>query len=199
VTRAAPLRRLGGDRRGATAIEFGFVAPVMLVLMMGAGDLAYQVYVQAILDGAIQKAARDSAIQGGADQTAVIDNRVLTQVRTIAGSATIAARRTSYTKFGDVKPEPFTDENANGVRDPGECFTDINGNRSWDQDPGGEGQGGANDVTRYRLTITYKQPFAVMRIFGANAATKALTSETLLKNQPYASQAAAGTPATVCT
>ncbi|NHX22295.1 pilus assembly protein, partial [Escherichia coli] len=32
---ARPARRLARDRRGATAIEFGLIAPVMLLTMMG--------------------------------------------------------------------------------------------------------------------------------------------------------------------
>ena len=60
------LRRLGRDRRGVTIVEFAMVAPVLSLLMMGLGDMLYQMYVKEMLTGSVQKAARDSGIQGGA-------------------------------------------------------------------------------------------------------------------------------------
>lgn len=191
------LRRLRSDRRGVTAIEFAIVAPVMAIVIMGLGDLAYQVYAQAILDGALQKAGRDSAIQGGAENTSAIDARVLDQIRLISPHAEIyKVERKNYDTFGTVKPEPFVDDNGNGKRDAGECYTDVNGNKNWDIDPGVEGQGGANDVTKYSMTIRYPQPFPVMGMFGLSG-TNDISSQTLLKNQPYATQTTT-TAATVC-
>jgi Flp pilus assembly pilin Flp len=67
----AALRSLRRDKRGATIVEFALVSPVMILMMMGLGDMGYQVYAQSILNGAMQKAARDSAIQGGANDVTV--------------------------------------------------------------------------------------------------------------------------------
>ena len=55
-----PLHPLVGDRRGVTAIEFGIVAPVLCLMILGLSDLAYQSYTQSMLEGAVQKAARDA-------------------------------------------------------------------------------------------------------------------------------------------
>lgn len=191
------LPRLTRDARGVTAIEFAIVAPVMMILLMGISDLAYQVYAQSILNGAMQKAARDSAIQGGGDNTATIDAKVTAMVKNIAANATITFSRKNYDSFSVIKPEPFVDSNGNGVRNPGECFTDINGNGSWDADPGVAGQGGANDVTVYTATVTYPHLFPVTGLFGWPS-TQTITAATLLKNQPYATQTTT-TPATICT
>ena len=90
---------------------------------------------------------------------------------------------------GAVGPEPFEDTNGNNQRDPGECYRDINGNGSWDAEPGTTGQGGANDVTLYRIRITYPRIFPVAPLIGASP-YQTVTAETLLKNQPYATQAA---------
>jgi Flp pilus assembly protein TadG len=187
------LRR---DRRGATIIEFALILPVMLVLIMGLGELAYQAYIQSILSGAVQKAGRDSSLQGGALQTAAIDLAVMNVVWAAAGRATYSSVRKSYAQFGYIAPEPFTDTNHNGVRDPGECFSDINGNGSWDADPGASGQGGANDVTVYTMTIAYPRIFPTALIGWSGTAT--LSATTVLKNQPYATQTA-GTVKTLCT
>lgn len=192
-------RRLTRDRRGATIIEFAMVAPVMLLLMMGLGDLLFQVYAQAVLTGAVQKAARDSGIQ--AADSATIDSAVITMLRPLvnnltancaanAGASTWCSTRKSYDSFSQVPPEPLVDTNNNGIRDPGECFIDQNGNGVWDVDRGTTGQGGASAVALYTMTITYPRLFPVAGLFGW-ASTQTISSSLVLKNQPYASQAAA--------
>jgi Flp pilus assembly protein TadG len=192
------LPALARDRRGATVIEFALILPVMLVLMMGMMEIAYQAYVQSVITGAVQKAGRDSGIQGATPAT--IDAKVLSQVRAVAPSAAFVAgspTRLSYTNFSQVAPEPFVDTNGNGVRDAGECYTDINGNGQWDADAGRSGQGGANDVTVYTAQVTYNRLFPVVKLLGW-AGTATLSATTTLMNQPYASQNVPS-PATICT
>ncbi|HSI19604.1 MAG TPA: TadE family protein, partial [Sphingomonas sp.] len=138
--------RLRQDERGATIVEFAIIAPVMALMMMGLGDLVYQMYAQSVLNGAVQKAARDSGIEGGANTTAAIDGVVQTIVRSVAPAATFVSSRKNYDSFAEAAPEPFVDTNGNGVRNAGECFTDENGNGTWDADPGATGQGGASAV-----------------------------------------------------
>lgn len=200
------LRRLGRDRQGATLVEFAITAPVMILSLMALGDLLYQVYAQSILDGALQKAGRDSGIQGGSAQAAAIDAVVLGQVTKVMKtltpdcSATPAAQtycttRQNFSNFSSVAPEPFTDTNNNGKYDKGECYTDVNGNGVWDAD-GASGQGGASDVTQYTMSVTYRRLFPMAGLMGASS-TNTITSQTLLKNQPYATQTVA-TPTTRC-
>jgi hypothetical protein len=191
------LDRLRADKRGNTIIEFAIVAPVMMMLIMGLGDLLHQIYAQSILDGAIQKAARDSAIQGGANQTSTIDARVVSSVGDIVPGYTYTSSRKFYTSFALVKPETFNDADGDGVRDPGECFDDVNGNGVWDADPGRTGQGGANDVTKYAIAITYPRLFPVAQLLGFSA-TQTIRAQTLLKNQPYATQTVPTVPS-ICT
>lgn len=187
--------RLKDDSRGATIVEFAIVSPVMLLMLMGLGDMLYQQYAQSILNGAVQKAARDSTIE--AASTATIDGRVQTMIQTISRNAVLSATRTSYDNFTEVAPEPFTDSNGNGIRDPGECYTDENGNNQWDADPGTSGQGGASDVTLYTVTVTYPRLFPVAGLLGWSS-TQTISAKTLLKNQPYAAQTTA-TNTTICT
>lgn len=202
------MKRLYGERRGATLIEFAIVSPVMLLIMMGLGDALYQEYAQSILSGAVQKAARDSGIEGGAANAATIDAKVIAMVSSLmktptnncatpALAGTWCSTRKSYNSFSEVgTPEPFIDTNKNGVRDPGECFTDENNNGTWDADPSTTGQGGASATTLYTVSITYPRIFPVAGLFKWPT-TQTITSTTLLKNQPYASQS--NTEPTVCT
>jgi len=193
MTRAS-LRQ---DTSGASLVEFALVIPTFLLLVMGICDIAYQAYVQAVLTGAVQKAGRDGTVQNAS--TSSVDNAVLSQIRATAPQAAFASGypiRKSYSQFGDVGPEPFVDLNANGSHDAGECFTDVNDNGSWDQDPGGNGQGGANDVVVYTVSITYPRLFPLQAIMGW-AANGTLSATTMLKNQPYSAQVAKTYP-TVC-
>lgn len=180
-------QRLGADRRGVTLVEFAFVAPVLLMLIMGLGDLAYQAYVQSVLTGAIQKAGRDSGLETS-DPTA-IDDAVEAAVLQVAHKATFvpAPTRESFSQFSDIGPEPFTDSNGNGVHDATECFTDVNGNGTWDADPGSTGQGGASDVTVYTVSVKYPRLFPVATWIGWGK-TVSLSAKTILKNQPYKAQ-----------
>lgn len=204
----ASAKRLIGNRRGAALIEFALLAPVMLLIMMGLGDLLYQLYAQSILSGAVQKAARDSGIEGGAATTATIDAKVIAMVANIMKAptnncvttttpGTWCSTRKYYDSFSEVgTPEPFTDTNKNGIRDPGECFTDENNNGVWDSDPSTSGQGGASAATLYTMSVTYPRIFPVAALFKWPT-TQTISFTTLLKNQPYASQS--NTDPSVCT
>lgn len=198
---ARAVRRFHRDRRGVAAIEFGIAAPIICMFMMGMGDLLYNTYANSILLGAVQKAGRDATLQANATTGAVttIDATVMGLVRKVVPAATYVSTRESYSSFSNVdKPEPFQDKAGGtaGVYDAGiDCFTDINGNGSWDADGGKAGVGGANDVAQYKITVTYPRIFPVAKMLGFPADVT-LQAETLLKNQPYAGQTI--TSATVC-
>ena len=202
------LRALLRDRRGVTIVEFGFVAPVMCMLIMGLGDLLLQVYAQSLLNGEVQKAARDSGIEGGAASTATIDGKVVARLAPIikgltqgcgatGTTATWCSTRRSYDSFTSVAPEPFTDANSDGIRQTGECYTDVNGNGAWDADPGTTGQGGASAATQYTMTIRYPHIFPVVGLLGFPS-MQTISATTTLKNQPYATQTTI-TSSVICT
>jgi Flp pilus assembly protein TadG len=184
VTRLRSLRR---DRRGATIIEFAIILPVLMMMLMGLFDLMFQFYAQSILTGAVQKAARDSAIEGGADSTAAIDAKVLDRMRALVTVTDHDSQRRSYKSFASIKPEVFYDNNDNNRFDAGDCFDDINANGEWDVDPGATGQGGADDVTVYTFSVSYDRVFPVMKLLGRSQSVT-LPAQTLLKNQPYRQQ-----------
>jgi Flp pilus assembly protein TadG len=191
------LRR---DHRGVTIVEFALVVPVMLLLFMGLMEICYQGYVGSVLSGAVRKAGRDAGIQGGQQNWSAIDKAVMAQVNLVAKTAVIVtSTHQSYASFTNVAvPEPFSDTNGNGKYDSAsECFTDINGNGVWDTDQGvGGSQGGASDVAVYTLTIQYPRLFPLARMMGWSA-NEVLSSTTILKNQPYTTQAA-NSPLTCC-
>jgi Flp pilus assembly protein TadG len=193
------FRRIAQDSRGATAVEFAAVAPVMLMFILGMADALYNTYANSILAGAVQKAARDATLQGNnsATSNAALDARVLQLIRGLAPTATASSTRRSYPNFGSVATqEPFTDSNGDGDRDAGECYTDINGNSQWDLDPGINGDGGASDAILYTFTVTYPRSFPAYALLGGSR-NMSITSSTILKNQPWADQSVP-TPTTRC-
>ena len=193
-------RSLARDARGVSTIEFALLAPTIFVSIMGLSELSYEAYVKAVLNGAIQKAARDSTIQGNnsADQGAALDQKVKDIVLQVVPKATFTSTRTNFDTYGAIAGEPFTDSkypnNSTGVFDGicnhGESYTDVNSNGKYDLDLSTSGQGGANDVTKYTMTVTYKRLFPV--IFLKWGDTVQLSSTTILKNQPYSTQSVNG-------
>ncbi|MFD2578707.1 TadE/TadG family type IV pilus assembly protein [Novosphingobium colocasiae] len=55
--------RLRGACEGAAAVEFALAAPVLLVLLIGMFDMGHMAYLNAVLNGAVEKVARDSALE----------------------------------------------------------------------------------------------------------------------------------------
>lgn len=182
------LRALLRDTSGVTIVEFAMIAPVLLVLLMGTYDVGYQLYASSVLQGALQKAGRDSTIEGAATATATIDQRVTDQVKVVVPNGTLTYTRKAYATFSTVaKPEDFSDVNSNGVCDSGEPYEDINGNSTWDTDRGMNGQGGAKDAVVYTATLTYPRPLAVAPMVGLSN-TITIKTETVLRNQPFGMQ-----------
>lgn len=197
MTRLSPLARLRKEESGSTIIEFAMLAPTMLVLIMGAMDLSYRAYVTSVLEGEMQKAARDSGTEGvNAAKLNAIEARVKTQVGRIVRNATFTQLRKNYSSYLGTKPERFTDSNSNGVRDAGECFDDANGNSQWDADPGNDGQGSAKDVVVYTMGVSYPRLFPMYGLLGWSQ-TENITVRTYLRNQPYGTQVIPSTR-TIC-
>jgi Flp pilus assembly protein TadG len=191
--------RLARDESGVTIVEFGIVAPVMLLMLMGFFDLAHTEYARSVLQGAMQMAARNSTLETGLTSQSSIDAYVENQVKSVVGTnATFTVSRLSYADFTNVgKAEPYTDTNNNGHYDQGECFEDDNGNGQWDSDMGKTGQGGADDAVLYTMTVSYHRMFPMATMLGWPA-NQTIASTTVLRNQPYGAQDTS-TPPTVCT
>ena len=179
------LRRVADDARGVSAIEFAVVAPVLIVGIMGMFDLGYNIYTDALLQGAVQKAARDSTIEGAPAKANVLDAKVARIVHQIAPRAALTYERKAYASFGDVnQPEDFTDLDDDGICNNGEPFEDANGSGVWDSDRSVAGFGGARDAVLYTVTVDYPRPFPVAKLIGQSGEFK-MVATTVLRNQPF--------------
>jgi len=190
--RRVPPRALARDKAGATVVEFAIVAPVLCLVLLGAFDIGHTLYMRSVLQGILQKAARDATLESGteATQQALLDEKVRKQVRALANNATIDFSRRYYRTFSDAaaaRAERWTDSNTNGRCDNGEPYDDENNNSVWDADGGNEGQGGAKDATLYTVKVRYPRFFPIYRFVGGSDTTR-LTASTVLRNQPYGDQ-----------
>ena len=185
------LGRLRRDQQGVSAVEFALLAPVLLTMLMGLLDLAYNMYTAQMLQGAVQAAARKSSIEGAATNAAAIDGVVTTAVHAVAPSATMTFSRKAYTNFGNVnRPEDYDDVNADGTCNNGEPFEDANGNGNWDIDPGQAGFGSARDAVLYNVAITYPRAFPIFAFIPGQTSTFSMKADVVLRNQPSGMQSA---------
>lgn len=194
------LQRLRRDRRGATVVEFAIIAPVMGMLLLGAFDVSHTLYMRGVLQGIVQKVARDSTLEDSADTNiqATLDARVTEQVKALANNSTVTITRRFYRTFSQAsaaRAETFTDSSSgiykNGRCDNGEPYEDANRNGTWDKDGGNQGQGGAKDAVLYTVEVSYPRFFPIYKFVGGAQTTK-ITGSTVLKNQPYGDQGVYG-------
>lgn len=184
----ALFKRLAADTKGLTIIEFALIAPTLLVLMMGTFDLGFRAYVTSVLQGEVQKAARDATLETGSAAGTALNTQVQNQVSRIVRNGTWTFTRRSYASFTRAgAAENFTDTNGNGIRDPGECFQDENGNGIWDADVGLNGQGTSDDIVVYTAAVTFPRLFPMYGLLGWSA-NQTVSASTALRNQPYGTQ-----------
>ena len=205
--RIARLRRLGRADEGATLTEFGLISPALFLLLFGGFDVGHTLYMKSVLEGAVQKAARDSSLESASGNTdtirSTIDTVVRNQLLPLNHNAQITFNRRFYRTFTDAAaaaPEEFNDSSsgpfANGVCDNGETFTDVNNNGVWDADGGDSvDRAGARDNVVYVVTIEYDRLFP-LHAFIDVPSKQSLTASTVLANQPYGDQDSYDAPTT---
>jgi hypothetical protein len=156
--------------------------------------------MKATLQGAFQKAARDSGIEGDMTTAAIaaIDAKVTNQVKLLNKKATVTLSRRYYRSFSATSNtmEQYTDTNSNGVCDNNEPFDDDNRNNVRDN-AGTVGTGSAKDTVVYSATITYPRMFPMTKLINAFWPGKGLPANvsfiatTVMNNQPFGDQPAA--------
>jgi Flp pilus assembly protein TadG len=184
---------LGRCERGAAAIEFAMLLPVLCVLVIGTMEVGYRIYAISVSNGAIREAARMAST--GQYTGAQIDAEVTKQIHEFRKDAGVAIAKKSYSDFTGVGlPEPVT---SGSVESGTYCFEDINKNGNWDEDRGKDGLGGAEDVINYEVTTTYPTLFKFSEtVLKFSSGTKIVES-TIVSNEPFAAVVKT-TPPTVC-
>jgi hypothetical protein len=169
---------------------------VFIGLLLGIYDLGHRAYLSAVLHGAVQQVARGDALETA--DTAKADAYVENLVKSVVPGAVVTPKRVSYYDFADIRrPEPWDDNNRNGVCDNSEGYTDQNRNGQWDADVGTQDNGGGNDVVLYTVTVTYT-PIFVNPFASATSNARTISASAVKRNQPYALQESYGSVAATC-
>ena len=195
--------RLSKDSRGATLLEFAFVAPVLLLFLIGGVELGYKAYIRSVTNGVLERAARMAT--AGQLNDGEIDNFIRDQLTVVASgndtSTAVQITKLNYYNFSNVGAgEKITgDTTPMGVYNSTDCYEDRNNNGAFDATSGGaSGVGGADDIVFYEVTVTVPRllPFeGVMSMFNPsidynnnNANTEIVSARTIIRNQPFATQ-----------
>lgn len=175
------------DESGATLVEFGFVAPILSLVLLGLFDLGYGVYASSALDGALHDAARMATL--GEYTGEEIDAKVQNRLATFKNGGTVTVSTKSYSEFSDVrKPEKITSDTAPlNEYNAGDCYEDANNNGRYDLDRGRTGLGQADDIVNYEVAITYNRLLPMASMLGWSD-TVTIRHSTVLRNQPYAAR-----------
>lgn len=190
--------RLWRRNEGVALVEFAFVAPILLLTIVGIMEVAMVLIVSSLIEGGLRDAAR-FGITGFVPQGMTREQ----QITSIIGDATIGLVKMSdidiqtlvYPSFAQVgQPEPFTDTNGNGAYDAGEPYTDINGNGQWDADMGAAGAGGPGDIVLYKVkyNLPMMTPLLSSVLGGADGKVQ-LSASIAVRNEPYPGTAGGGT------
>ena len=183
------VARLPGCEAGQAIVEFAFIAPALLGILGGIIEFSGILFAQTLLEGGAREASR-YGITGAAPNGTSRQNMILQIIDDnafgVIDTDNVNIETLVYQSFGDVgQPEPFTDDNGNGVYDAGEAFNDINSNGSWDEDMGTAGLGGPGDVVVYRLTYDWTIMVPIFRpLFGDHIT---LDANIAVRNEPFGS------------
>lgn len=171
------IRRLRRSERGTAFIEFALTAPVFLMVLLGIFDFCWQMYAQQVLQGVVAKAGRDATLEGFAADQSALDDAVETRVKKVFANATVTFNRRVFDDYSDIRPLRWVDSNANGIQDPSpeDCW----------EDGGRQGNGGADDVVQYTVSMRFDRVLPLWRMLG-QPQYATLSSTTLLRNQPFA-------------
>ena len=187
IRRMIRKTRIDRDTRGVTVVEFGFVAAPLALLLVGSIDLGYRVYLSAVLQGVVHQAARKSTIEG--QSGTAIDSFVRSEIAELSPNGTVAITRTNYNEFtGVAQPERISqDTTPVGRCNPGDWYIDENYNGRYDRDRGRSGQGGADDIIRYDVSVSYPRMISFGTLLGTSP-NITIDANTVMQNQPYAAQ-----------
>ncbi len=183
------LKRLRDREDGSPAAEFAFVAPIMILLVVGTIEFGMIMFVTILMESGLRDAAR-YGITGSAFGkmsrmeriVEIINDRTLGLVDISEADIQILV----YPDFGQIgQGEDFVDGNGNGTYDAGETFTDGNGNGAWDADIGQSGPGASGQVVLYRIEYAWNllTPLAAPLIGEGGKFT--LSASIAVRNEPW--------------
>jgi Flp pilus assembly protein TadG len=186
------FKNLRRNSDGATLLEFAFVAPVFVLMLMGAMDVGYSMYIRTVASGTLERAARNGSLEGA--NFSQVEENIRTAVFEILPTyarfeENVDVSVKNYTDFSRIAAaEKFTkDINSNGVADSGDCWIDEDNDGQFGVNQGQDGIGGADDAVYYNTTIRMKSLFPFYEMISGTE-DKEFVVKTLVINQPFQTQ-----------
>lgn len=193
--RALRRARLLRERSGVTALEFAFIAPVLMLMMMGIVEFSLIMFSMAAMESATIITARlgkTGYVAPNTTRDQMIRDNIKNRTAGLLNPNLIDITYKVYSNFDKVgQPEPCIIPSAPPC--PGTAgtnFSDINGNGQWDSDMGAAGLGNAGDVVVY--TIVYPWPVMTPGVGVITGNPFNIIVRTVVRNEPYGSAVAGG-------
>jgi hypothetical protein len=180
------MRPLLRCARGATAVEFAVVLPLLLLFICGGIESAINLFIGSSIEAAVMEASRYgiTGTEAGVSRADRVLEIVGAKTYGLLDMDKVRMETLVYQSFADVgQPEPFVDQNGSKAYNPGEPFTDVNGNGKWDPDMGKAGLGGPSDVVVYRLS--YDWGIVTPMVQEVMGETITHTSSIAVRNEPF--------------
>jgi Flp pilus assembly protein TadG len=187
------MLRMGRDEQGATLMEFGFVAPVMVLMLMAGFESGYTIYLKTVAAGVLESKARSASLEGATESQFDSDVRramlhIMPQYARAPENVTLTKRNyTDYSRI-DAPEKITTDADSDGILDIGDCWLDEDMNGEFGTNEGATGLGGPDDSVFYTVTISFPRLFPMASMMGMTE-DLTVTVRTLVINQPYGTQA----------
>ena len=179
-----PQQSVVTDQRGVTVLEFALILPVMLTLIFGGLELGYRAYLGAVIQGALLEVARVASVGNKTEDQ--IDTLIKGRIGVLTAIGNVKSiQKESFFNFSNVgKPEKITsDTDPIGVYNATDCYEDANNNNRYDTALN-SGIGTADDIVRYKVTVTYPDLLPAKGLLGwGNEQT--IVASTVLRNEPF--------------
>lgn len=184
--------------RGTTLVEFGMLAPVLILLIAGGVELGRLALIKSTLETTTASAARSVLVDLNVpeeERDLALREMIRKGLEPLGGvdHNQIVIDTKVYRSFGESYPESFSDLNGNGQYDgpmgafSGEPFDDRNRNGRFDLATQREGKlGGVGDVVAYQVSLPVSLLFGFLeRDWGMSQIV--LKSEVVFRNEPVKS------------
>jgi hypothetical protein len=202
------LRRLLADRGAVSSIEFAVLGPFVLVVILLLLETGSLLAGGVLLEAGTRAAARVGITgnsTGGLTREAQIRETITRHVCPASlpsPTSSLCFWTTSGVPLQDGSPlvltpkvyddprnigvaEPYVDNPpTNGRYDPGEAFTDVNGNGQWDADLGVAGLGGSDAFVVYTAEMPQRILNPLLRAVAGGSVYRHVAS-LVIRNEPF--------------
>lgn len=175
-------------RDGVTTIEFAFVAPILIFLIMGIVEFSLIAFTMATMESATfitSRLGKTGYTAPGLTREQTIKNTIANRTEGLLNPNLLKITYNIYSGFNtNPQPEPCISPSAPPC--PGTAgvnFQDVNGNAEWDPDLSTAGLGNAGDIVVYNVLYPWPVMTPILRPILGNPFN--IIVRTVVKNEPY--------------